>query len=97
MFHAAEQRIPVMADRNPSLLRILDVLKRNGPTSKQRILRELGWAPKQRGLSWTAFRKNLRQLASDDSRSPEAIFELFAPVAASAGVQEELDCPPQTE
>lgn len=96
MFHAAEQRIPVMADRNPSLLRILDLLKRNGATSKQLILRELGWAPKQRGLSWTAFRKNLRQLTSEDSRSPEAVFELSAPAAASAS-QEELDCPSQTE
>jgi len=88
MFHAAERRIPVMADRNPSLLRILDMLRRNGATSKQMILRELGWAPKQRGLSWTAFRKNLRQLASDDSRSPEAIFELFAP-SEPAELQEE--------
>jgi glycosyltransferase involved in cell wall biosynthesis len=96
VFRTVERRIPIMANRNPSLLRIMDVLRRNGATSKELILRELGWAPKDRGLSWTAFRKNLRQVASDDSRSAEVIFELY-PSHAIPAFEGALDCAPSSE
>jgi hypothetical protein len=75
-FHEAEANIPAMDARNPSMVKIVDLLRCNGPISKGRILKELGWAPKQRTLSWTSFRKVLRNIAPDDSRKPEAVFRL---------------------
>jgi glycosyltransferase involved in cell wall biosynthesis len=96
VFYTVERKIPIMADRNPSLVRIINMLRRNGATSKQLILRELGWAPKDRSLSWTAFRKNLRQVAWDDSRSAEAIFELY-PGHVLQAFEEALDCAPDME
>jgi hypothetical protein len=76
LFHSAEDAIPIMADRNPSMIRIFDLLRTNGAVSKETILRELSWAPKQRALSWTSFRKRLRVVAPDDSDRPEAVFRL---------------------
>jgi hypothetical protein len=96
VFHTVERKIPSMAERNPSLLRILDMLRRNGATPKHLILRELGWTPKQRKLSWTAFRKRLRQIAPDDSRRAEAIFELHAGQGTTV-CKETLDSMEETE
>lgn len=76
-FHDAERRTPPMADRNPSLLKIIHMLHERGTVSKEEILRQLHWAPKQRALAWTSFRKSLHSIASDDPNRPEAVFRLF--------------------
>jgi glycosyltransferase involved in cell wall biosynthesis len=76
MFRQAERGIPEMADRNPSMNKIVNLLRRDGIVSKELILRELKWAPKQRALSWTSFRKRLKSIAQDDSNRPDVIFKL---------------------
>jgi glycosyltransferase involved in cell wall biosynthesis len=75
LFREAEANIPVMAERNPSMLKIINLLH-NGPVCKDEILRTLRWSPKQRALSWTCFRKLLRAIAPDDSGRPEVVFKL---------------------
>ena len=74
VFREAEARIPIMADDNPSLRKILEFVRSRGGASKAEILKHLQWAPKQRALSWTAFRRSLKALARDDPASPEAKF-----------------------
>ena len=76
LFREAETNTPVMAARNPSMVKIMNLLYRNGSARKDEILRTLRWSPKQRALSWTCFRKLLRSVAPDDSRKAEVIFEL---------------------
>ncbi|MER2266094.1 glycosyltransferase family protein [Methylobacterium oxalidis] len=85
-FRAAESDTPLMPERNPSFRRIKDMLERQGEISKEAILRELEWAPKQRALSWTSFRKSIQTLAPDDASSPEAVFgrASASPVAGTA-------------
>jgi hypothetical protein len=79
MFHEAEREIPPMADRNPSLLRIRSLVERDGAASKEEILRELGWAPKQRAVAWTSMRKNLKQAFFEDARQAEVLFHHVVP------------------
>jgi hypothetical protein len=74
IFHEAERHIPLIGARNPSLLRIMRMIELKSMMPKEAILRELGWSPKQRALSWTSFRKHLRSMAPDDSQRPDAIF-----------------------
>ena len=64
-----------MSEENPSMRRILELIRREKRVSKADILKHLGWAPKQRTLSWTAFRKRLKLLAHEDASNPDAIFE----------------------
>jgi hypothetical protein len=77
VFRDAETRIPTMAEDNPSMRRIIEFIRRNKRASKAEILKHLGWAPKQRALSWTAFRKRLKLMAHEDASSPDAVFELY--------------------
>jgi hypothetical protein len=76
LFRESEDRIPMMAEDNPSMRRIFELVRRKKRVSKAEILKHLGWAPKQRALSWTAFRRRLQLIACDDPTSSEAIFEL---------------------
>jgi glycosyltransferase involved in cell wall biosynthesis len=75
IFREAEQAIPVMSQSIPSMRQIIKLIRSEGPISKAEILRRLRWAPKQRALSWTAFRKGLKAIATEDSLKPEAIFQ----------------------
>ncbi len=74
MIYAAELKTPVMSERTPSMRRILEMLRTDGPLPKE-ILRRLGWTPKQRTLAWTSFRKHLRAVAPDD---PERAYVVFS-------------------
>jgi hypothetical protein len=65
-----------MGEDNPSMRRIIEFVREKRRVSKADILKHLGWAPKQRALSWTAFRKRLKLIAHEDASSPEAVFEL---------------------
>jgi glycosyltransferase involved in cell wall biosynthesis len=76
LFREAEGRIPMMAEDNPSMRRIVELVQAKKRVSKAEILKHLRWAPKQRTLSWTAFRKRLKLIAREDPSSPEAVFEL---------------------
>src|SRR5262249_52501026 len=76
LFREAEGRIPIMAEHNPSMRRIVELLAREERGSKVDILKHLRWAPKQRALSWTAFRKRLKLIAREDPSNPDAVFEL---------------------
>ncbi len=76
VFREAERGIPMMAEKNPSMRRIIELMRVEKRVSKIEILRHLRWAPKQRALSWTAFRKRLKAIAFEDASSPEAVFEL---------------------
>lgn len=75
----AERQIPVMGPDNPSMRRIRELLRSRGRVSKAEVLRHLHWAPNQRALSWTAFRKSLKEFSCDDASSAEAVFELTKP------------------
>jgi len=75
IFREAEEAIPVMSQSIPSMGQIIKLIRSEGPISKAEILRRLRWAPKQRALSWTAFRKGLKAIATEDSLKPEAIFQ----------------------
>jgi len=84
-FYDAESRIPAMSMQNPSMRRIIALLRNGEVVSKADILKHLRWAPKQRALSWTSFRKSLKQIAFDDPASADAVFELIShPAAQSA-------------
>ncbi len=72
VFRTAERGIPTMSDRNPSVLRVKDLLGLEGEISKEAILREFAWAPKQRALAWTSLRKSIQMFAPDDASAPEA-------------------------
>src|SRR5581483_5186245 len=76
VFRDAESHIPIMAEDNPSMRRIIEFVREKKRVSKADILKHLGWAPKQRALSWTAFRKRLKLLAREDAFSPDAVFEV---------------------
>lgn len=75
IFREAEQAIPVMSQSIPSMGQIIKMIRSEGSISKAEILRRLRWTPKQRALSWTAFRKGLKMVATEDSLTPEAIFQ----------------------
>jgi hypothetical protein len=77
-FHDIEAQIPMMAKENPSMRRIMRLLRKKKRVSKAEILRHLRWAPKQRALSWTAFRKRLKQMAHEDASSPDAVFKVWS-------------------
>ncbi|WP_408903051.1 glycosyltransferase family protein [Methylobacterium radiotolerans] len=87
VFRAAEGGIPVMSDRNPSLLRVKDLLELNGEISKEAILREFSWAPKQRALAWTSLRKSIQMFAPDDASAPEAVFGRVPTRVRLAGIR----------
>ena len=76
VFQEVESQIPVIALTNPSMCKIVEMLKNESVVSKSEILRRLRWAPKQRALSWTALRKQLKSIAADDSSRPDATFAL---------------------
>lgn len=76
VFREAESQIPVIAPTNPSMCKIIEMLEKESVVSKSEILRRLRRAPKQRALSWTAFRKQLKSIAVEDSSRPEATFTL---------------------
>jgi glycosyltransferase involved in cell wall biosynthesis len=76
LFREAESRIPIMSENTPSMRRIIDLVQREKRVSKAEILKHLGWRPKQRTLSWTAFRKCLKLVAHESSSNPNAIFEV---------------------
>jgi hypothetical protein len=76
LLYAADSLTPKMSERNPSMQKILRMLQREGPLPKEEILRRLRWAPKQRTLAWTSFRKQLRDVAPDDSSQPNVVFKL---------------------
>jgi hypothetical protein len=76
VFREADLAIPIVAEDNPSIHRIMDLIRRDQRISKDEILRHLKWTPKQRALSWTAFRKRLKLLVSEDASNPNAVFEL---------------------
>ena len=76
LFREAVELIPSMPLNNPSMRRIADLLQMKGKVNKAEVLRHLGWTPKQRTLSWTAFRQQLKQIASEDANLAEAVFEL---------------------
>jgi glycosyltransferase involved in cell wall biosynthesis len=78
LFRESEARTPIMAEDNPSMRRIVEFLRREKRASKVDILKHLGWAPKQRALSWTAFRKRLKLLTREDPSRPDSVFELDA-------------------
>lgn len=84
LFREHESRIPVMSDDNPSMRRISAHLLQVQQASKEEILRLLKWAPKQRALSWTAFRHSLKQITHEDATNPEAIFKMRQKPARSA-------------
>jgi hypothetical protein len=50
------------------------LLYTNGACSKETILRHLGWHSKSRHISWTRYRKHLRQNYWEDSSSPTVLF-----------------------
>lgn len=77
LFREVEGRIPMMGEDNPSMRRIVEFIRREKRVSKAEILKHLRWAPNQRTLSWTAFRKRLKLVAREDSSNPDAIFELI--------------------
>ena len=79
MFIDAEKLIPLMSETNPSMRRILAFIRQKKRASKQEILKHLKWAPKQRAVSWTAFRKCLKLFAHEDASTPEAVFDLIDP------------------
>ncbi len=83
VFWDAEHRIPTMAADNPSMRRIIELVRQQKRVSKADILKHLRWAPKQRTLSWTAFRKQLKLYTHEDSSSPDAIFEFMDTVPAA--------------
>lgn len=74
LFDETEDRIPSMAETTPSMARILRTVQERGQVGKADILSELRWSPKQRALSWTAFRKTLRKYTVEDSSQAEAIY-----------------------
>lgn len=74
VFKEAETRIPVISEENPSMRRIIDLVQERHSLSKAEILNHLRWAPKQRALSWTAFRKRLKLLAHEDPERPDSVF-----------------------
>jgi glycosyltransferase involved in cell wall biosynthesis len=76
MFREVELESPIIAADNPSLLKIIELIKQKGAISKAEILRRFRWAPKQRTLSWTAFRRRLKSIAPDDSSSADVVFKL---------------------
>jgi glycosyltransferase involved in cell wall biosynthesis len=76
VFREADRQIPAIDERNPSMRRIAGLLAQSGAVEKATILKELGWSPKQRALSWTSFRKRLRMIAPDDGANAEAVFRL---------------------
>jgi hypothetical protein len=76
VFREAESEIPIIGESNPSMCKIIEMLEREPMVTKREILRRLRWAPKQRALSWTAFRKQLKSIAVDDSSRPDATFAL---------------------
>lgn len=75
VFREAELESPIISMENPSMRRIIELLKQEGTMSKNEILRRLGWSPKQRTLSWTAFRRRLNSIAPDDSTSADVVFK----------------------
>lgn len=77
VFRDTEREIPMMASNNPSMCKIIKLLHEQGRVSKAEILNGLRWAPKQRALSWTAFRKRLKSIAYEDPLNPEAVFQLL--------------------
>ena len=66
----------MMAESNPSMQRISELLRQKGRITKAEILTHLKWAPKQRALSWTAFRKRLKLIAYEDPSRSDVLFEL---------------------
>jgi glycosyltransferase involved in cell wall biosynthesis len=68
---AIYKTVPQMPETNPTMQRILAQLESRGELTKAELLRWLGWSPKDRTLSWTAFRKTLRGHVADDPESAE--------------------------
>ena len=79
VFYAAERRTPAISERNPSMQRIVQMLRSDGPLPKEEILRRLSWAPKQRALAWSSFRKYLRIAAPDDPTREDVVFDMRPP------------------
>ena len=75
LFHDAESRVPAMSENNPSMRRIVELVRYRTRITKSEILSNLQWAPKQRALSWTSFRKALKLVAREDPSIPESVFE----------------------
>ncbi len=75
VLRGAATETPAMPLENPSMRRIIELLREKRRVSKADILRHLGWQPKQRTVSWTAFRQQLKRVAREDPQSPEAVFE----------------------
>lgn len=74
LFRQADDQIPAVSEYTPTMRRIVDALQSNSPMHKSEILRMMRWAPKQRALSWTSYRKTLRRLSHDDPDRSEAVF-----------------------
>jgi hypothetical protein len=74
MFDDAYAQVPSMPFKNPSMQTLIRTLSQRGHMTKLDLLREMRWAPKTRTLSWTAFRKALREFTTDDPAQAELVF-----------------------
>jgi hypothetical protein len=81
LFYDAYATVPSMSPSNPSMKRIMDLIRQRGALSKRDLLNELHWAPKTRTVAWTSFRKVLRTMSRDDAALSELVFEALPPAA----------------
>jgi glycosyltransferase involved in cell wall biosynthesis len=76
IFYDIGTKAKSIASTNPSFSKICNMVERKGSISKEEILRELAWGPQSRTLSWSAFRKSLNALFTEDSLSPEVTYSI---------------------
>jgi hypothetical protein len=75
LFSATAELNPMISPRTPSMARILEAIKEEGALSKHEILKRMRWAPKQRALSWTAYRRTLLGYTYDSAYESDVVYK----------------------
>jgi|SRR5579862_424097 len=90
LLHSVDRQVPRMSEQNPSMQKILKMIRDEGSLPKQELLRRMRWTPKTRALAWTSFRKLLREAAPDDPRQSEVVYRLVRRRSKPAGKRTRL-------
>ncbi len=74
-FEATDAEGGAILQRTPVIRKIERLLRSNRKCSKALILQHLGWHERSRQISWTKYRRYLRERFGENARSPVVTFE----------------------
>jgi hypothetical protein len=73
-FDKADNHAPELTQSSEALRKIVSLIQANGGASKDAILKHLNWHTKSRYISWTKYRKYLREHFREDVTKGEVFF-----------------------